>query len=248
MHCPAPRVTFQAGPTRSSSSTTTAAGRLQTTARGCCSRRRKTSDAQRDTRWCTAGSMASSCAAPLGWVILSIYLFSYLILSLSLKYLYLISWAGRAPLIHHPSCGCVHSPCVCCRRARHPLARLLRLVLRRSSLLRGGPSLFSSLWKAPLLSLLFSTIKGRPLSSLFSSLFSTKGRPLSSLFSSLLRGGPSLFSSLWKAPLLSLLFSTKGRPFSLLFSLEGPSPLSSLLSSLLSRGRPLSSLFSSLLY
>ena len=110
MHCPALRVTFQAGPTRSSSSMTTAAARLQTTARGCCSRRRKTSDAQRDTRWCTAGSMASSCAAPLGWVILSINLLSYLILSLSLKYLYLISWAGRAPLIHHPSCGCVHSP------------------------------------------------------------------------------------------------------------------------------------------
>jgi len=64
-----------------------------------------------------------------------------------------------------------------------------------SSLLREGPSLFSSLWKAPLLSLLFST-KRRPLSSLFSSLFSTKGRPLSSLFSSLLREGPSPLSSL----------------------------------------------------
>jgi hypothetical protein len=163
MHCPAPRVTFQAGPTRSSSSTTTAAGRLQTTARGCCSRRRKTSDAQRDTRWCTAGSMASSCAAPLGWVILSIYLFSYLILSLSLKYLYLISWAGRAPLIHHPSCGCAPLSSLLYYKGKAPLLSLL------ISLLYQG--------KAPLLSLLFSS-KGRP----FSLLFSWRGpSPLSSL-------------------------------------------------------------------
>jgi len=103
-----------------------------------------------------------------------------------------------------------------------------------SSLLRGGPSLFSSLGKAPLLSLLFST-KGRPLSSLFSSLFYTKGRPRSSLFSSLLREGPSLFS----CPLSSLregpsLFSSLKRPLSSLFSsLLREAPLLSLLFSLL---------------
>jgi hypothetical protein len=100
-----------------------------------------------------------------------------------------------------------------------------------SSLLREGPSLFSSLGEVPLLSLLFST-KGGP-------------SPLSSLLSSLLREGPCLFSSLGKAPLLSLLFSTNGRPlsslFSLLFSLLSRRPLSSLFSS---KERPFSLLFS----
>jgi hypothetical protein len=67
-----------------------------------------------------------------------------------------------------------------------------------SSILREGPSLFSSLGEVPVLSLLFST-KGGP-------------SPLSSLLSSLLREGPSLFSSLGKAPHLSLLFSTHGGP------------------------------------